>query len=46
MISRAATLILTHPTPDLDAIGFVYSARKVWGPAVTQPLTSGALPTR
>lgn len=26
-----ATLLLTHPTPDLDAIGFVYSARKVWG---------------
>jgi hypothetical protein len=27
-----ATLILTHPTPDLDAIGFVYAARKVFGP--------------
>jgi hypothetical protein len=26
-----ATLILTHPTPDLDAIGFVYSARKAFG---------------
>ncbi len=25
------TLLLTHPTPDLDAIGFVYSARKVFG---------------
>ncbi len=25
------TLLLTHPTPDLDAIGFVYAARKVWG---------------
>ena len=32
MISqRAATLILTHATPDLDAIGFIYSARKVFG---------------
>ena len=25
------TLLLTHPTTDLDAIGFVYSARKVFG---------------
>lgn len=24
-------LLLTHLTPDLDAIGFVTSARKVWG---------------
>lgn len=24
-------LLLTHPTPDLDAIGFVYAALKVWG---------------
>jgi hypothetical protein len=28
---RKATLLLTHSTPDLDAIGFVYSARKVFG---------------
>ncbi len=31
MTAQAATLLLTHPAPDLDAIGFVYSARKVWG---------------
>lgn len=32
MISQnRATLLLTHPTPDLDAIGFGYSARKVFG---------------
>ena len=30
-LKEAAILILTHPTPDLDAIGFVYSARKVFG---------------
>jgi nanoRNase/pAp phosphatase (c-di-AMP/oligoRNAs hydrolase) len=33
MIPREkATLIVTHANPDLDAIGFVYSARKVFGP--------------
>jgi len=26
-----ATLIITHSNPDLDAVGFVYSARKVFG---------------
>jgi hypothetical protein len=26
-----ATFLLTHPAPDLDAIGFIYSARKVFG---------------
>jgi hypothetical protein len=30
-LKEAAILILTHPAPDLDAIGFVYSARKVFG---------------
>ncbi len=33
MATDHATLILTHPTPDLDAIGFFYSARKVFGGA-------------
>jgi len=28
---KTATLIVTHKNPDLDAIGFVYSARKVFG---------------
>ena len=31
---KAVTLILTHKNPDLDAIGFVYSARKVFGSTV------------
>jgi len=30
MIAKNATLIITHSAPDLDAIGFVYSARKVF----------------
>lgn len=41
-----ATLLLTHPTPDLDAIGFVYAARKVWGaetPAACRPPTEAEL---
>lgn len=29
-MKETTILILTHPTPDLDAIGFVYSARKVF----------------
>jgi len=29
-----ARLIITHRDPDLDAVGFVYSARKVFGPEV------------
>jgi hypothetical protein len=47
MIQQArATLILTHPTPDLDAIGFVYSARKAFGagtPVVCRPPTEAEL---
>jgi hypothetical protein len=31
---RKAALIITHPNPDLDAIGFVYSAHKVFGSKV------------
>jgi nanoRNase/pAp phosphatase (c-di-AMP/oligoRNAs hydrolase) len=38
-----ATLILTHKNPDLDAIGFAYSTRKVFGSAV--PMKCGT-PTR
>lgn len=30
-MKETTILILTHPTPDLDAIGFVYSARKACG---------------
>jgi hypothetical protein len=30
-LKEAAILVLTHPASDLDAIGFVYSARKVFG---------------
>lgn len=33
-MSRFARLIITHSNPDLDAVGFVYSARKVFGSAV------------
>ncbi|MGQ9691847.1 MAG: hypothetical protein ACUVQY_11465 [Thermoproteota archaeon] len=29
-----AILIITHPNPDLDAMGFVYSAQKVFGSTV------------
>ncbi len=47
MISpRAATLLLTHPTPDLDAIGFVCAARKVFGsdtPVTCRPPTRAEL---
>jgi len=41
-----AILILTHTNPDLDAIGFVYSARKVFGagpPAACRTPTRGEL---
>lgn len=31
ILKDQATLIITHPTPDLDAIGFVYAARQVCG---------------
>lgn len=43
MMQGKATLIITHTNPDLDAIGFVYSARKVFGFNV--PVRCG-LPTR
>jgi len=33
-MTRKAALIITHSNPDLDAIGFVYSARKVFGSKV------------
>jgi hypothetical protein len=33
-MTRKAVLIITHSNPDLDAIGFVYSARKVFGSKV------------
>lgn len=42
-LQAPATLILTHPTPDLDAIGFVYSARKVFG---AETPTACRAPTR
>lgn len=33
-MSRMARLVVTHADPDLDAVGFVYSARRVLDPAV------------
>ncbi len=33
-MTQAARLIITHGDPDLDAVGFVYSARKVFEPSV------------
>jgi hypothetical protein len=34
LIMTKAKLIITHDDPDLDAIGFVYTAKKVFGPEI------------